>query len=167
MYGRFYFGTTKGRIFRFFNDEKDLLSYADAGRPIVARWQTPDIAGRLFYKNKTFRYIALKVSPARNSSVLIEAEKSGVWEEVKDEHAKIKYFSFDGFTFARTTPSTSGGATYPIFTFMCDKTQKVVTTKTRIKKTDKVQYRFSNSIIHEPLGLNQFSLEYTQGGNIK
>lgn len=167
MYGRFYFGTNKGNVFRFFTDEKDLLSYADGSNPIVAKWQTPDISGRLFYKNKTFRYIALKVSPARNSSVLIESEKSGVWEEVKDEHAKIKYFSFDDLTFARTTPTTRGGPTYPIFTFMCDKTQKLVTTKTRIKKIDKVQFRFSNSQLYEPLGLNQFALEYTQGGNIK
>ena len=163
MYGRFCFGTNKGNVYRFFTDENDLLSYADGDSPIMAKWQTPDIAGRLFYKNKTFRYIALKVSPARDSSVLIEGEKNGVWEEVKDEHAKIKYFSFENLTFARTP----GTPSYPIFTFMCDKTQKVVTTKTRIKKIDKVQFRFSNNIIYEPLGLNQFALEYTQGGNIK
>ena len=161
MYGRFYFGTNQGRIFRFFKDEKDLLSYNDAGQPIEAVWQTPDISGRLFYKNKTFRYVALKVSPARNSSILIEGEKNGVWEEIKEEYAKTKYFSFIDLTFARTPTGK------PKFTFMCDKTQKVITTKTRIKKIDKVQFRFSNSEVNEPLGLNNFALEYTQGGNLK
>lgn len=161
MYGRFYFGTTHGRIMRFYWDEKDLQSYSDNGNAIAAKWQTPDIAGRLFYKNKTFRYVALKVNPARNSSILIEGEKNGVWDVIKEEYAKTKYFSFIDFTFARTPNN------HPMFTFMCDKTQKVVTTKTRIKKIDKVQFRFSNSEVNEPLGLNNFALEYTQGGNIK
>lgn len=166
MYGRLYFGTTKGHVMRFFRDETDVNSYADETQnrgmyPIRAHWRTPDIAGRLFYKNKTFRYVALKVTPARNSSVLIEGEKNGVWEEIKDDHSKIKYFSFIDLTFART-PSN-----YPQFTFMCDKTQKVITTKTRVKKIDKVQFRFSNSQVNEPLGINQFALEYTQGGNLK
>ena len=146
---------------RFYTDEKDLNSYNDNGKAIPAKWQTPDISGKLFYKNKTFRYVGLRVTPARSSSVIIEAEKNGVWEEVKADYAKIKYFSFEGLTFARTQGD------HPQFTFQCDKTQKVITTKTRIKKVDKVQFRFSNSEVNEPLGLNNFALEYTQGGNIK
>lgn len=161
MYGFFYFGTTHGRVMRFYKDEKDLKSYNDNGIPIRAKWQTPDISGKLFYKNKTFRYVALKVTPARNSSIIIEGEKNGVWDVIKAEYAKIKYFSFIDFTFARTAGD------HPQFTFQCDKTQKVITTKTRIKKVDKVQFRFSNSELNEPLGLNNFALEYTQGGNIK
>lgn len=161
MYGMLYFGTSHGRVMRFYTDEKDMTSYNDNGHAIPARWQTPDISGKLFYKNKTFRYVGLRVTPARNSSVIIEAEKNGVWEEVKADYAKIKYFSFIDFTFARTVGN------HPQFTFQCDKTQKVITTKTRIKKVDKVQFRFSNSEVNEPLGLNNFALEYTQGGNIK
>lgn len=162
MYGRLYFGTSRGYVYRFFNDENDPLSYSDRGAAIKAVWQTPDIAGRLFYKNKTFRYVALKVTPARSSSVKVEGQKGGVWEEIKDEHALTRYFSFINLTFKRTTRGK-----YPIFTFLCDKTQKVVTAKTRIKKIDKVLFRFSNEVENEPLGLNQIAVEYTQGGNIK
>lgn len=172
MYGRLYFGTNRGVVHRFHTDENDINSYIDdVTLPIKARWVTPDISGRLFYKNKTFRYIALKVSPSRSSSVKIEAEKNGVWEEIKDEHSKIRYFSFVGLTFDRA--SSEGliiegvTVTYPIFTFMCDKSQKTITSKTRIKKTDNVQFRFSNSNWKESFGLNQFAVEYTQGGNIK
>lgn len=164
MYGRLYFGTTRGYVYRFYTDENDTRSYSDDGRIIKAVWQTPDIAGRLFYKNKTFRYVALKVTPARSSSVKIEGQKGGVWEEIKDEHASTRYFSFIDLTFKRTPRPGLG---YPIFTFLCDKTQKVVTAKTRIKKIDKVLFRFSNEVDNEPLGINQLAVEYTQGGNIK
>lgn len=161
MYGFFYFGTTHGRVMRFYRDDKDINSYNDNGKAIPAHWQTPDISGKLFYKNKTFRYVAVKVTPARNSSILIEGTKNGVWDEIKKEYAKTKYFSFIGLTFARTPEND------PQFTFICDRSQKVVTTKTRIKKVDKVQFRFSNNEINQPLGINNFALEYTQGGNIK
>jgi hypothetical protein len=146
---------------RFYRDQNDINSYNDNGKAIAAHWQSPDISGKLFYKNKTFRYVALKVTPARNSSLVIEGEKNGIWTEIKREYAKVKYFSFDGLTFART-PNDN-----PQFTFQCDKTEKVVPAKTRIKKVDKVFFRFSNAEINEPLGINSFALEYTQGGNIK
>lgn len=161
MYGYLCFGTSQGRVMRFYRDQNDINSYNDNGKAIAAHWQSPDISGKLFYKNKTFRYVALKVTPARNSSLVIEGEKNGIWTEIKREYAKVKYFSFDGLTFART-PNDN-----PQFTFQCDKTEKVVPAKTRIKKVDKVFFRFSNAEINEPLGINSFALEYTQGGNIK
>lgn len=161
MYGMFYFGTTQGRVMRFYKDEEDIKSYNDNGNAYKALLETADIAGKLFYKNKTFRYIALKLTPARNSSILIEGKKNGIWDVLKEEYAKTKYFSFIDLTFSRTAGNK------PRFTFLCDKTQKVVSTKTRIKKADKVQFRFSNAELNEPMGINNFALEYTSGSNIK
>lgn len=169
MYGYFYFGTTDGDIYRFYKNEKDPASYVDGTDPIPAWWTTPDIAGKLFYKNKTFRYVALTVMPSKDSSIKIEAEKHGVWEEVKDDHVSIKVFSFIGLTFKKKVgySSTPPNERYPVFSFLCDDSQKVIPTKIRIKKVDKLRFKFSNDITKEPMGLNNFALEYTQGGNIK
>lgn len=161
MYGQFCFGTSTGRVMRFYNDENALESYNDNGKAYKGLLETADISGKLFYKNKTFRYIALKLTPSRSSSIVIEGRKNGMWDKLKEEYAKLKYFSFIDLTFARTVSDK------PQFSFLCDKTQKVVSTKTRIKKVDKVQFRFSNEELNEPMGINNFALEYTQGGNIK
>ena len=63
--GVLYFGTTDGKICRFYSDTSALGSYNDDGVAIESVWDTPDFDGELFYKNKTFRYLA---GQAKNST---------------------------------------------------------------------------------------------------
>jgi hypothetical protein len=62
--GEFYFGTPDGSVCKFYSDTEAPDSYNDDGKPIEAIWETPDIEGKLFYKNKTFRYLAIQLRRA-------------------------------------------------------------------------------------------------------
>ena len=149
-----YFGGTDGKMYRFYPDESSIYSYNDNGEPISGVWETADINGQLFYKNKTFRYIAMRCTPAVSSSIQIWAEKYGIWNMIKEDTQNVRYFSFHNIVFSKVT-------------FSNDKTQKTLSTKARLKKLDKVRFRFINEKVNEPFGLNNFALEYTQNGNHK
>jgi hypothetical protein len=56
---------------------------------------------------------------------------------------------------------------YSKMTYSTNKTQRVTATKMRLKKLDHVRFRFENNKLNEPLGINDFAVEYTQGGNVK
>lgn len=53
--GRLCFGDAEGNLFRFFDDVTNQKSYNDNGKAISARWDTAELSGKLFYKNKNFR----------------------------------------------------------------------------------------------------------------
>jgi hypothetical protein len=149
-----FFGTAEGKVCQFYTEPDSILSYSDDGEVIPCQWETAFIDGELFYKNKNFRYLALRVTPAASSSVRMFAEKYGVWSLIKEDFSKLRYFSFSNIIFSK-------------FTFSCDTTQKVISTKVRLKKLDKVRFRFMNDRLYESFGLNNIALEYTQGGNHK
>ena len=149
-----YFGTNEGKIYRFFKDDHDLKSYADDGEPITAIWETADISEKLFYKKKTYRYLALRCMPEITSSVKVYAQKQGQWNLLKDDQSKLKYFTYSSLQYSKLSYST-------------DKTQKISATKIRLKKLDHVRFRFVNDRLYEPLGINDFAVEYTQAGNVK
>jgi hypothetical protein len=92
--------------------------------------------------------------PEIYSSVLIEAQKNGIWQDVKHDEVTLKYLSFANITFSK-------------FTFSCNTTQRVTSSKMRIKKVDHIRFRFSNEVLDEPLGINNFACEFTQGTNKK
>jgi hypothetical protein len=150
--GDLYFGTSDGRICEFYSDPDSLLSYSDNGSPIEAIWETPDLDGNLFYKNKTFRYMAVRLKTAITTSIKISVMKNGIWNLMKEESNVAKYFTFAGIDFSN-------------FTFSCDDTQKLATSKMRIKKVDKTRFRFSNDKLQEPFGLYDIALEYVESGN--
>jgi hypothetical protein len=149
-----YFGATDGKIYKFYTDDKLLASYSDEGEPIHCVWETADISKELFYKNKTYRYIALRCMPELSSSVVISVQKNGIWDEVKEDTSTLKYFSYKYFIYSKMTYNTN-------------KTQRVTSTKIRVKKQTHVRFRFENSKLNEPLGINDFAVEYTQNGNHK
>ena len=152
--GRLCFGTASGKIYGFFEDVTSPLSYNDDGAAISCVWETADISEQLFYKYKTYRYVALRIMPEIISSVKIWAQRQGIWQLIKEDNATLKYFSFSTLVFSK-------------FTFATDRTQKVTSTKARIKKIDHVRFRFTNDELNEPLGINDFAVEYTQNGNKK
>lgn len=152
--GVLFFGTKDGRICEFYTDPYSLLSYNDDGEPIEAIWETPDIDGKLFYKNKTFRYLAVRLQSAVATSIMIYGQKRGIWNFITKEDAVGNSISFQNFVFSEVI-------------FSCDTTQKIISQKIRMKKIDKVRFRLINSVLNEPFGLYDIALEYIENGNLK
>lgn len=151
---RLYIGTEDGRICRFFNDKYSLYSYNDDGKPIEAVWETPDIDGKLFFKNKTLRYIALRLDSAIATSVSIYVMNRGLWNFIKKDDTSGRYISFASLVFSK-------------FSFSGDKTQHTFSTKVRVKKVDKFRLRLTNDELNEPFGLFNIAFEYVENGNYK
>ena len=152
--GRLFFGTSDGRICRFFNDKYALESYNDDGEPIVASWETPDIDGKLFYKNKTLRYIALRLDSALATSVNIWVMNRGIWQFAMTDNTSGRYLSFSHLVFSKLS-------------FSGDKTQHTFSTKVKVKKVDKFRLRVTNDSLNEPFGLFNIAFEYIESGNYK
>ncbi len=148
------FGSSDGKIYKFYTDDKEILSYNDNGEAINAVWETVDISEDKFYKNKTYRYVAVRCMPEIVSSLNIEAQKNGLWQQIKLDETTFKYFSFSHIVFSKLTFSTNSK-------------QRVTASKMRIKKVDHIRFRFSNDRLNEPLGINDFAVEYVQNSNIK
>jgi len=151
---RLFFGSEDGHIYMFYSDERDINSYNDNGDPITCIWETADIDKQLFYKKKTYRYLAVRCLPEIQSSIQVYAQKEGVWAELKDDMQKLKYFSYQNLQYSKMTYSTNA-------------TQRISATKIRLKKLDHVRFKFVNSKLNEPLSINNFAVEYTQAGNVK
>lgn len=152
--GHLYFGTVDGKIQEVYDDPDSPGSYNDDGEIIEAKWETPDIDGTLFYKNKTFRYLAVRLKASIRTSLKIYVMRRGLWNFLKEDHATANYLSFMNLIFSR-------------FAFNSNATNKIIATKTRIKKVDKVRFRFVNDALNEPFGLDSIGLEYVQNGNYK
>lgn len=149
-------GTHDGRACRFATDLDDLESYNDDGEPIYACWETPDLDGKLFYKNKTFRYFAIRMMKALRTSVRIFAQKRGNWgtDPIKEDRQSGLAFDFNNVDFTN-------------FSFSTDRSERVVHTKVRIKKVDKARFRVENGYVNEPFGIFDLALEYIESGNYK
>jgi hypothetical protein len=154
MGGNLCFGSGDGKIYIFYSHKEDVESYNDVGEPINCRWETADISERLFYKYKKYRYLALKCLPSRASSIEIWAQRNGLWEMIKEDEQTLRFFDFNFIKFDK-------------FSFSPDNTAKVLPAKVRLRKLDHVRFRFVNEQLNEPLGLINFAVEYTQGGNHK
>lgn len=148
------FGTTDGRICRFYSDEEALESYNDDGKPIYACWETPDLDGSLFYKNKTFRYLAVRLMKSIKTTSRLYSRKLGVWNFIREEKVIQNPIDFGNFDFE-------------LLTFSVDDTEKVLHSKVRVKKVDKARFRIENDTINEPFGLFDLALEYIESGNYK
>lgn len=151
---KLYFGTSDGRICYFYNDPEDINSYNDDGSPIYACWETPDLDGKLFYKNKTFRYFAVRLMRAAYTSAKIYAERLGVWSFIKEQKVIGKAFNFNSVDFTK-------------FTFSVDESEKLLHSKLRVKKVDKARFLIENGNLNEPFGLFDLALEYIESGNYK
>ena len=152
--GTLYFGTADGKAMRFKTDTETLTSYNDNGAAIEAYWTIPDFSGKEFYKNKTVKYIAIKVAPHVRTSFDIWVQKKGVWSLLFSESAKTRYFSWEQLCWSK-------------FTWSSDQTPKTIGKKIKLKKIDKVAFRIVNDTMDEPFGIYEVSLEFTESGNYK
>jgi len=151
---RLYFGTQDGKICRFYKDKENQHSYNDNGEPIYCQWETPDIDGQLFYKNKSLRYIAVRVGAAIATSLEVWVMDRGIWKFVKKDTSFGRYFSFQYMIFSKLA-------------FSGNKTQKISRTKVRVKRVDKYRLRFVNDELDEPFSIYNIANEYTERGNYK
>ena len=152
--GELYFGSIDGKIYKFYTDKESLDSYTDDGVAIEAIWETPDLRGKLFYKNKTFRFISVELGSAIATSVEVWAMKRGIWGFLKSDHSTGRYLSFCHLCFSKLS-------------FSGNRTQRLISSKISIKKVDKTRFRFINNELKEPFSLFAISLEYQENGNYK
>lgn len=156
------FGTSDGKICRFYDDPEALESYNDDGKPIYCCWETPDLDGQLFYKNKTFRYFAVRIMKAIKTSVKLYSRKLGIWTMnnesewtfIKEQTAIGNMLDFNDMDFN-------------LLSFSADMTERVVHTKLRVKKVDKARFKVENGELNQPFGLSDLALEYIESGNYK
>lgn len=152
--GDLYFGRTDGKICKFFSDPNALASYNDDGVAIDAYWETPDLDGKMFYKNKSFTYFAIRLKTAISTSCTIYGFLKGVWSILKNDTVSGRYFSYENLVYSK-------------FTYSNDNTQKIIPLKLRIKKVDKARFRVRNNALNEPFGIYDLALEYRESGNYK
>ena len=152
--GALWFGSKTGKVCKFYTNVDDINSYNDDGAAIVCRWETPDFDGSLFYKNKTFRYLAVRLKQAIVTSIRISVMKRGLWTVLSTDSSTASYLSFKGIVFSKLS-------------FSSDITNRVIPLKTRVKKVDKARYRFENLNINEPFALDKVGIEYVEKGNFK
>lgn len=149
-----YFGTTNGKICAVYTDETALSSYNDNGVAIQAWWETADLDGKLFYKNKAFRYIAVRLMSAIYSTVTLYARRRGIWSKIKTKTFSNRVFSFSGLTFSTLT-------------FNNDSSDPVMSSKLRVKKIDKARFKIENSNLNQPFGIHDLAIEYVENGNFR
>lgn len=148
-----YFGTEDGRVCAFYTSVFEAESYYDEDKPVKAHFETPELSGNFFYKNKTFRYLAIRLQDLASTSCKIEANKNGVWVTIKDALRSTDFFRFSTMKFSELS-------------FLPYQSQKIIASKLRLKKLDKTMFRFSNNNA-EPFEVLDIGLEFTENNNKK
>lgn len=146
-----FFGTPTGQVCAFYTAPEELESYNDCGKAIHALWETPDLTGKAFYHNKTFRTLAVKLSSSVATGLRLYAQKRGIWHLLGEDNRRGRYFDYSQIV-------------YDKFTYSNDRTNKSLVRKIRLKRLDKVRFRFENNALNEPFGLMAWALEYTENG---
>ena len=148
------FGTTGGQIMAFYTDTQAQESYNDNGVAIPARWDLPDLDGKSFYMNKTFRYMSVRIASAIATGLEIWVQKRGIWAKLFDAVARARYFDFSYIDFGKIN-------------FSSDATPRTIGSKIKVKKVDKARFSLRNEAINEPFGIYNIAFEYTESGNFK
>ncbi len=147
-----WFGTEDGKLCRFATDVDSPKSYNDDAQAITAYWDTPDLSGSVFFKNKTFRAVSVLLAAAPLTGCRVLAQKKGIWSQVYDSGQKARYFDWNYIDMAK-------------FVFSSDRTPHTLNGKIKVKKVDKCRFRIINDVLNEPFGLYAFATEYTQADN--
>lgn len=148
------FGTTEGKTYSFYTDAESVDYYNDNGKAIAARWDIPDLDGKNFFKNKTFRYMSVKIAPAITCGFSAYALSRGTWTKLFNTGARSNYFDFSYIDFGKIN-------------FSSDTTPRTLGSKIKVKKVDRARFSIRNEEKNEPLEIYEVAFEYTQGGNFK
>lgn len=149
-----YFGAQDGKVYAFYHDPEDPASYNDDGQAITAWWELPEMDGKLFYRNKTFRYLAVRLSSAIATGVQVFGRQKGMWKLLYDAGAKARYLDFSYIDFEK-------------FVFSSDTTPKTAGRKIRMKNADTVRLRLQNAQYNEPFGIYDVAVEFTENGRYR
>lgn len=151
--GHLYFGTSDGKINRFWADGEDPEDYCDNGVPVMAHWDLADFDGRQFYTNKTIRYIAVRLAAATATSVKVQAQIRGLWSTLREVMAAARYFQWTKIEWSK-------------FSWSPDSTPRTIGRKIKVKKVDKTRFRLLNDQ-NEPFGVYDVALEFRESGRYK
>lgn len=146
-----YFGTADGKVMRFYTDENVSTSYNDNGDAIIAVWEFPQFVGKLFWSNKTFKHVFLKLKSAVRTGAALDVQVNGVWQLVKEDYSSFGYIDFDDVDFNN-------------FTFSTDQTPKKTQEKIKYKKLDKIAFRIRNDKVNQVFGIDSFGFLYAEKG---
>lgn len=147
--GKLYFGTMDGKINEFYTDYGAGDSFCDNGTAIAAYWDTPEFYGSDFYAKKDFRKIAVLLGAAVATGCRIWAFYEGEKELLRDYDSSARYFSYSQFAYSKLTYKT-------------DRTPQELIEKIKIKKVEKVRFRFENDVKGEPFALYTATAEFTE-----
>lgn len=150
--GVLWFGTEEGAVKEFASQVDDPESYNDDGAAIDAYWETSDLDGKVFFKNKTFTSVSVRLAAAVLTGVKIFAQRRGIWSLVFDAKERARYFDWSYIDFSK-------------FVFSSDRTPRTLSGKVKIKKVDKTRFRLQNKEKNEPFGLYAFGVEWKEPGS--
>ena len=77
-----------------------------------------------------------------------------MWSLVKEDASSMRYLMFSALSFS-------------LMTFSSDNSDKLITSKMRLKKVDKARFRFANGVKDESFGIFAIGIEYVENGNYK
>jgi hypothetical protein len=146
-----YFGTTEGKIMKFYNDPDNSGSYNDDGEPIDAYWTLPEFSGDVFFRNKNVKFIAVKLKASKQTGIQMYAQIDGQWELIFEDFTSFGYADFNYFDFE-------------YFTFSTDTTPRKAQSKITVRKKDKSSFRLRNNIVNQPFGIYSVAFIYTEKG---
>ena len=98
--------------------------------------------------------MAVRLATAIITSLKVYVLKDGSWTFLKEDYQSGNTFTFEHIDFSK-------------FTFSCDRTQKLVTGKIRIKKVDMARFRLMNDELNQPFGIYDLAFEFVEKGNHK
>ncbi len=149
--GFLWFGTGDGKIMRFYNRVSQ-YSFNDDGKPIFARWTTPELSLGTYSRFKTLQRLYAKLTPYGRSSVKIYVKEDGGWQLELEKNADI--FDWWHLDFRR-------------FTFNTDRDVFVIYTRLRKKRVISTQIRLENGELNEHFGLTGMTLYYDVKSKVK
>ncbi|MCL2837919.1 MAG: hypothetical protein FWE04_02480 [Oscillospiraceae bacterium] len=144
-------GAGASAVYKFFSDSGNIEHFNDDGEAIESYWDLPELYGNLFYRKKTFIYLAVQLDAAIATGLELWAQVRGFWRKIGENFVRGRYFSWSNIKWSRWTWST-------------DRTTRTLSRKFRIKKVDKARYRLMNRNLNEPFAIYSVALEYTENG---
>jgi len=165
---RLYFGTSDGKVKRFFNTDSvqsfyddgyshEVTTAIDGVNSIITEtfpcyWDTCEIYGTKEELKKTFKHIATCLNAYTHTGCRIYAKTDGEWHVVFDYDGTANYFDFTEIVFSQLD-----------FSFRTDRTPTIIGGKCREPKLLHIQLRFENNR-PQPFSILWAKLKYTLGG---
>ena len=173
--GVLYFGTSDGKVKRFFSDKlgEKSMAYVDDGvitekaitvdgqirktkESFPCYWETAEIyTGGTDHAElkKTFKHLVVALNAFAHTGCRVWANIDGIWELIFDYDSSANYFDFEDVDFGD-------------FSFRTDDTPTLIGGKFKAKKLLHIQFRFENSK-PQPFSILFAKTKYTVGNEYR